>query len=44
MFKGYFSQVGEHAVQKDIHGEQFVMINGARYGLQFPTDKDHLAL
>jgi len=44
MFKDYFSQVGEHAVQKDIHGEQFVIINGVRYGLQFPTDKDHLAL
>jgi len=44
MFRDYFSHVGEHAVQKDIHGAQFVMINGARYGLQFPTDKTHLAL
>jgi hypothetical protein len=44
MFKDYFSQVGQHAVQKDIRGEQFVVINGVRYGLHFPTDKDRLAL
>jgi hypothetical protein len=44
MFKDYFSQVGEHAVQKDNRGEQFVVINGARYGLHFPTDKAQLSL
>lgn len=44
MFMDYFSQIGKHVVQKDVRGKQYVMINGARYGLLFPTDKEHLAL
>jgi hypothetical protein len=44
MFRDYFGIVGAHAVQKNEAGEQFVEINGARYGLVFPTASEYLAL
>jgi hypothetical protein len=43
-FRDYFGIVGSHKVHRTDQGEQFVEINGAKYGLVFPTDKEYLAL
>jgi len=43
-FVDYFSQVSGKTVYRDNNGEQYVLINGARYGLVFPTEKSQLAL
>lgn len=43
-FVDYFSHVAGKTVYRDNNGEQYVLINGARYGLVFPTEKSQLAL
>lgn len=43
-FVDYYSHFAGKTVYQDHNGEQYVLINGARYGLVFPTKKSHLAL
>jgi len=43
-FVDYFAQVSDKKVCQDSNGDQYVLINGARYGLVFRTQKSHLAL
>jgi hypothetical protein len=43
-FVDYFSHFAGKTVYRDNNGEQYVLINGARYGLVFPTEKSQLAL
>ena len=43
-FVDYFAQVAEKKVLQEINGDQYVLINGAKYGLVFRTQKSHLAL
>jgi hypothetical protein len=43
-FKDYFSLIADQEVREEDGGEQYVSINGAKYGLVFRTQKRHLAL
>ena len=43
-FVGYLSHFSGKTVNRDDNGDQYVLINGVRYGLVFPTEKTQLAL
>jgi hypothetical protein len=43
-FVDYYSHFAGKIVHQDQNGEQYLLINGARYGLVFPTEKSQLAL
>lgn len=43
-FLDYFSIVGGHKVHTDENVKQYVVINGAKYSLKYPTEKQYLSL
>lgn len=43
-FVDYFAQVADKQVHQEDNGDQYVLINGAKYGLVFRTQRSHLAV
>jgi len=43
-FKDFFGHCGNHQVQRDQDSVYYVMVDGQRYNLRFPTEKEYVEL